>query len=107
VPNKLLRVYWDSSIFIEYFVADPNSAHYHAARRILDSARKGLLRICTSVISQTEVAWIGRGRNAVYDDQLIDQMWNDAAILPVGVDPQLAKDARALKQWAHQLELAE
>ena len=105
VASRRPRVYWDSSIFIEYFVADTESAHYQAVTRILDTARKGPLQICTSVISVTEVAWIGRGHSAAFDDDRIDQMWNDPAILLISVDLQLARDARVLKQWAHRLKV--
>lgn len=106
MASRPARIYWDTSVFIEFFTADPNSPYLEAIRALLAQARAGQLQICTSVLSIAEAAFISphefSGRAFVGGkEDVLDQIWADyPAILPVACEQRIARDAREMKRWA-------
>jgi len=102
-PNRL---YWDTSVFIEFFNADPVSPWFISARSLLAAAKKGRFQICTSVLAITEVAYVrpleylGKRFVGGHEEEL-DKMWLDyPTILTVRCDDHIARTARDMLRWA-------
>jgi len=58
VASSPTRIYFDTSVFIEFFTANPDSPYLAAIRALLAHAKTGQSQICTSVLSIAEAAFI-------------------------------------------------
>jgi predicted nucleic acid-binding protein len=100
------RLYWDTSVFIEYFNDDEKAPWYQAIHSLLATAKRGRFQICTSVLSVTEVVFVlpleysGKTFQGGHAEKM-DRMWNDyPAILTVRSDMRIARTARSMHRWA-------
>lgn len=90
--------YWDSCVLLSYInTYEDRVANLDA---MLKAARARRIRICTSTLSITEVAFaqsetMQRGLSED-EERKIDALWMDGVITPVEVDVLISRDARSL-----------
>lgn len=91
-------LYWDANLLVSYLEGTPG--RFDAVRDILIDARGGNFRICTSVISVAEVAFVGAERTfGVLDPAIaraLDTLWADGTIELINLSVPVALTARDL-----------
>jgi len=98
MPSGADLVYFDASIFIAWFNDEPGRADM--IEEILTASFEGKLRVTTSVVSLTEVAYFRTGASGLDQEQLDQQinalLLNDRLIGLIPFDERIALRARQL-----------
>jgi predicted nucleic acid-binding protein len=95
--SRVLRVYWDSSVFLAYL----EGRETLVCDALFASARKGDIEILTSVLSLTEVALAEEEKRRDHPDPAVDEaiaaLWADTrSVKVVEYNVLIAREAQAL-----------
>lgn len=98
MPPGVDSVYFDASVFIAWFNNEP--ARADAVERVLAASSDGTLRVITSIVSLTEVAYLRQGRSRLSPEELDlrinSLLLNQRLIGIVDLDQAVALRARQL-----------
>lgn len=98
MPGELMRVYWDSCVFLALLKLEEDRVHTLISAMDAASHKRDLV-IITSVLSVTEVAHAVREDVDMQEEEL-DRLWGDPGILLVEVNRLTALEARSLVRQA-------
>lgn len=100
-PLKPARIYWDSCVFLSYFSKHPD--RFSNLQTILAEVRESQegLKIVTSVLTKTEVAYIAEEKTAPERypnvEAVLDEFWaNTRMVELIEVSEDLATESRTL-----------
>lgn len=81
MPNKRQRIYWDADVWLSYINAVPERLSILDALLADSTSDNGLIELCTSALSQVEVAFGKMEQdNMLLDPKIeekIDKLWAD------------------------------
>lgn len=90
-------VYWDSDAFLAFFTEDRSRSDVKACRSVMEEGEAGKLKIYTSALTLTEVAWLKpRAKMTPEKEQILKLAFQKPYIVLVNLDRRVGELARTL-----------